>query len=80
LGGVNGNELASAAHQAFTTAMSTGMKVAASVALAGAAASFVLLRRQAALAVAPAPAPGLEGQEERIEAGGERTLLPAPAA
>ncbi|HXY43365.1 MAG TPA: MFS transporter [Acidimicrobiales bacterium] len=48
VGGLAGGELVSTAHQAFTTAMSTGMRVAAAVGLAGAAASVLLLRRQGA--------------------------------
>jgi EmrB/QacA subfamily drug resistance transporter len=48
VGGVAGSELVDAAHQAFTTAMSTGMRVAAAVALAGAVTSMVLLRRHGA--------------------------------
>jgi EmrB/QacA subfamily drug resistance transporter len=52
VGGVAGSELVSTAHQAFTTAMSTGMRVAAAVALAGTAASVLLLRRHGAPAMA----------------------------
>jgi EmrB/QacA subfamily drug resistance transporter len=52
VGGASGGELVAAAHQAFTTAMSTGMRVAAAVALAGAAASMVVLRRHGATAAA----------------------------
>jgi EmrB/QacA subfamily drug resistance transporter len=46
VGGPIGTELASAAHQAFTTAMSGGMRVAAGVAIAGAVACFVALPRR----------------------------------
>jgi len=52
VGGASGGELVAAAHQAFTTAMSTGMRVAAAVALAGAAASMVVLRRHGATTAA----------------------------
>jgi EmrB/QacA subfamily drug resistance transporter len=75
VGGVGGNELASAAHQAFTTAMSTGMRVAAAVALAGAVGSYVLLRRQSAPAVVTTAL-----SDRTIATGAERTLVPVPAA
>lgn len=53
VGGASGGELVTAAHEAFTTAMSAGMRVAAAVALAGAATSVVVLRRHGAPAAAP---------------------------
>jgi len=46
VGGARGSELVSVAHQAFTTAMSVGMRMAAGIALAGAAAGWLLLRRR----------------------------------
>jgi EmrB/QacA subfamily drug resistance transporter len=46
VGGPIGNELASAAHVAFTTAMGAGMRVAAAVALAGAIACFAAIPRR----------------------------------
>jgi len=62
LGGVHGSELVAAAHSAFATSMSVGMKVAAAVALASAIGTFVALtpRRSGpepeALPVRPSPA------------------------
>lgn len=47
VGGTIGNELASAADTAFTTAMSGGMRLAAGVAIAGAIVCFVTLPRRA---------------------------------
>jgi EmrB/QacA subfamily drug resistance transporter len=49
IGGTVGGELAAAAHQAFTTAMAAGMRVAAGVALAGALACFLTLPRRTGL-------------------------------
>jgi MFS transporter, DHA2 family, multidrug resistance protein len=46
VGGTVGGELASAAHFAFTTAMSTGMRVAAAVAFVGAFACYVAIPRR----------------------------------
>jgi EmrB/QacA subfamily drug resistance transporter len=46
VGGTLGSELASAAHLAFTTAMSTGMRVAAAVAFVGALACYVAIPRR----------------------------------
>jgi hypothetical protein len=60
VGGLAGIELVNSAHQAFTTAMSTGMRVAGAVALAGTAASVVLLRRHGPVATA-SPAAGVAG-------------------
>jgi EmrB/QacA subfamily drug resistance transporter len=45
VGGPIGNELASAAHSAFTTAMGSGMRVAAAVSLAGAVVCFAAIPR-----------------------------------
>ena len=62
LGGVHGSELVAAAHSAFATSMSVGMKVAAAVALASAIGTLVALapRRSrpepGALPVRPGPA------------------------
>jgi EmrB/QacA subfamily drug resistance transporter len=56
VGGTAGNELVAAAHQAFTTAMRSGMRVAAAVALAGATASVILLCRHGAPATVDEPA------------------------
>jgi EmrB/QacA subfamily drug resistance transporter len=85
VGGVGGNELTSAAHQAFTTAMSTGMRLAAAVALAGAVGSYVLLRRQGAPAAVTTPLSDLALATEAlateaVATGAERTLVPVPAA
>jgi EmrB/QacA subfamily drug resistance transporter len=48
IGGSAGGQLVGAAHQAFTTAMASGMRVAAAVAFAGAAACWVALPRRSA--------------------------------
>jgi EmrB/QacA subfamily drug resistance transporter len=73
VGGAAGNELVAAAHQAFTTAMRSGMRVAAGVALAGAAAGVILLRRHGAPAAVHEPA-------ALVLAEAEATLAPALAA
>jgi hypothetical protein len=52
VGGTVGGELASVAHSAFTTAMGSGMRVAAGVALAGALACFFALPRRGAIEAA----------------------------
>jgi EmrB/QacA subfamily drug resistance transporter len=62
IGGTTGSELVQAAHNAFVSGMSAGMRVAAGVALLGAVAAIVALpsRRQgglATLSLAPAEAP-----------------------
>jgi EmrB/QacA subfamily drug resistance transporter len=81
VGGLAGIELVSSAHQAFTTAMSTGMRVAGAVALAGTAASVVLLRRHGPVATASpaarvAGATGLAG----VAGGLEEAVLVGPMA
>jgi EmrB/QacA subfamily drug resistance transporter len=73
VGGVAGNELVAAAHQAFTTAMRSGMRVAAAVALAGAMASIILLRRHGAPVTVDEPA-------SLVVAEAEAALAPALTA
>jgi EmrB/QacA subfamily drug resistance transporter len=76
VGGLRGSELVGAAHSAFVTAMATGMRAAAAVALAAAiGAIFALPRRTAAARSAstvPAPA--------QAAAGEAPALAGAPAA
>lgn len=78
VGGTSGHLLVGAAHESFTSAMSTGMHWAVAVALAGAVASLVLLRRGGG----PATALSAEAAPPTLElpAGtAQRPVVPEPA-